>query len=334
MDKLFLDHSQIFSCPSCGDAFDVLDNVFICLSCAKKYSFDGGILQAFHMDDERGHEDVTEIVKKFYEENPFPNYQDVDTKESLMHKADNGLFANLLNRQIPYHARVLEVGCGTGQLSNYLGMTAGRAIFGADLCLNSLMLGQNFKTNNQIANAGFVQMNLFKPVFRPETFHVVICNGVLHHTRDPFGGFKSIARLVKKGGMIIVGLYNKYGRIPNDMRGFIFEITGNKFLRLDPHIRKSGLTDLRKHTWFMDQYKHPHESKHTIGEVLRWFDLSGFNFVNGIPKLNPLESFSKDEKLFQVNDRGSLFDRFLVQAKMIFTPHNEGGFYIMIGQKR
>ena len=35
-------------------------------------------------------------------------------------------------------------------------------------------------------------MNLFKPCFKPEQFDVVLCNGVLHHTADPWGGFQSI----------------------------------------------------------------------------------------------------------------------------------------------
>ncbi|MBI3491760.1 MAG: carbamoyltransferase, partial [Acidobacteria bacterium] len=64
--------------------------------------------------------DVTEIVKQFYETNPFPNYDDLDTPRALLEKARAGLFARLLNEQIPYDARVLEVGCGTGQLTNFL----------------------------------------------------------------------------------------------------------------------------------------------------------------------------------------------------------------------
>ena len=38
-------------------------------------------------------------------------------------------------------------------------------------------------------------------------FDVVLCNGVLHHTSDPYGGYRGIARLVKPGGLIVVGLY-------------------------------------------------------------------------------------------------------------------------------
>ena len=88
--------------------------------------------------------DVTEIVKQFYEKTPFPNYDDLDNRRALLEKARAGLFARLLNEQIPYDARVVEVGCGTGQLTNFLSI-AHRSVLGMDVCLNSLRLAQSFK---------------------------------------------------------------------------------------------------------------------------------------------------------------------------------------------
>ena len=54
-----------------------------------------------------------------------------------------------------------------------------------------------FKQQNDCDRAHFVQMNLFRPAFKPGSFDLVISNGVLHHTSDPFLGFKSISRLVR-----------------------------------------------------------------------------------------------------------------------------------------
>ena len=48
-----------------------------------------------------------------------------------------------MNEQIPFNVNVLEVGCGTGQLTNYLGL-ASRNVFGTDMCLNSLKLAEVF----------------------------------------------------------------------------------------------------------------------------------------------------------------------------------------------
>ena len=69
---------------------------------------------------ERVDGDVTDIVKQFYEAHPFPNYDDHDSLESLLKKSRRGIYARLLAEQIPFNSRVLEVGCGTGQLTNFL----------------------------------------------------------------------------------------------------------------------------------------------------------------------------------------------------------------------
>ncbi len=66
--------------------------------------------------------------RSFYEEAPFPNYDDLDSPESLRLKAERGVFARLLTEQIPFGSRILECGCGTGQLSNFPGLTWGRAL--------------------------------------------------------------------------------------------------------------------------------------------------------------------------------------------------------------
>jgi hypothetical protein len=56
--------------------------------------------------------DVTEMVKAFYEETPFPNYDDIDSRETLVMKARQGRFAAALDDQLPDGAIVLEAGCG------------------------------------------------------------------------------------------------------------------------------------------------------------------------------------------------------------------------------
>src|SRR5262249_3794161 len=135
--------------------------------------------------------DVTEMVKEFYEATPFPDYDDFDSAASLAMKAREGRFARLLDEQLPLKARIIECGSGTSQLSNFLSI-AHREVYATDMCLNSLRMGRRFAQDHHLDTVSFVQMNLFRPVFRAESFHVVISNGVLHHTSDPVGGFRSI----------------------------------------------------------------------------------------------------------------------------------------------
>ncbi len=325
-------HSDIFMCPACTGSLEMLDNGIKCFSCHNLYKVENDIPLLFWPTEwDSSKKDVTHIVKEFYEKSPFPNYEGFENIGDLVQKAKRTFFANLLNEQIPFNVRVLEVGCGTGQMSNFLGV-ARRYIFAADLCLNSLKLGQNFKRKNNLENVGFYQMNLFKPIFKEESFPLIICNGVLHHTSDPLEGFRSISSLVKKGGYILVGLYNSYGRLITDLRRIIFKVTGDRFKSLDPRLRDRG--ESKKDSWFMDQYKHPQESKHTIGEVLKWFDKTGIDFVYGIPNLKAFNGFNLKDSIFRKHPRGNWIDHFITQSSLFLKGSKEGGFFIMIGKKK
>lgn len=328
------EHLDIFACPSCKGDLEIVEDSITCSRCNNLYQVEDNIpLLFWPTDRDNSEKDVTNIVKDFYEESPFPNYEELENVGDLVQKAQSTFFANLLNNQIPFNIRVLEVGCGTGQMSNFLGV-AQRYIFASDVCLNSLKLGQEFKRNNNLKNIGFYQMNLFKPIFKLESFPLVICNGVLHHTSNPFAGFLSISKLVKKGGYILVGLYNKYGRLITDMRRIIFKVSGDHFKFLDPRLRGQDRGETKRDSWFNDQYNHPNELKHTIGEVLKWFEKTGFDFVYGIPNPKAFEGFKLNDVIFKKHPRGNWFDHFITQAHLFSTGSKEGGLFIMIGKKQ
>lgn len=322
---------DIFICPACHGKLDV-SRKLKCRDCKRTFKKEGDVPLLFWPNNWNSKDDVTETVKSFYEENPFPNYDDIDSIWTLKQKAAKGIFVRLLNEQIPDDAHILEVGCGTGQLSNILGSSGKRKVLATDICLNSLKLGQEFKKKNKISGTSFFQMNLFRPIFKPESFDIIICNGVLHHTSDPFLGFKTISRLVKPGGYIIVGLYNKIGRIPTDIRRVFFSVFGKRLAGIDPVMKDKNIALNKRETWFADQYKNPHESKHSIGEVLGWFDKEGFKFINGIPKPSLSSYFSEKEKIFEKNPKGNFIDHLLVELGILLSGGKEGGFFVMIGR--
>lgn len=326
---------DIFCCPKCRGSLRPERETLVCLDCGAVYATENGIPLLFHPHDPKDQgRDVTDVVKAFYEENPFPNYDEFDSKESLAEKANRGIFARLLDDQLPGGARVLECGCGTGQLSNFLGMRWNRTVFGSDLCLNSLRLAKGFRDRSDIKNAAFLQMNLFRPAFKENVFDVVISNGVLHHTSDPLGGFESISRLVKPGRFIVIGLYNTIGRLGTDFLRFLFHASGDKLRFLDAHVRNKNYTEARKRAWFMDQYKHPHESKHSYDEVLTdWFDANGFDFLSSVPK-SDLGAFTAEEKLFEPHGKGTRATRFLAEVGLAMKRGDAGGLFIMIGRKK
>lgn len=324
---------EILICPSCqNSSISLKENKIFCNNCNKEYLNDFVPLMFEDNSWDEKKQDVTKQVQDFYETTPFPNYEGIESINDLVKKAETGFYAKFLNEQIPFNAKVLEVGCGTGQLANYLGL-ASRKLYGTDICLHSLKLAEKFRLKNNISNTNFFQMNLFKPIFQEKSFDLVICQGVLHHTSDPYQGFMEINKLVKPGGYIIIGLYNQYGRYITDIRRFLFNITKDKFKFFDPRLKKEDRGFAKRNAWFKDQYKHPHESKHTIGEVLKWFDNHNIEFINSIPKTKLFTYVKNNEKLFKKNQRGNFLDHFLVQLYSIIDGYREGGLFIMIGRK-
>jgi len=320
------------SCPVGDGGALVRDGDGIkCAACGRRYNVDDGVPQMFwpHEPLPTG-VDPTDAVKAFYEETPFPNYDDHDSLRSLIEKSRRGVYADELNRALPFNSTILEVGCGTGQLSNFLGVSC-RRVIGADMCLNSLRLAERFRREHHLSRVRFVQMNLFRPAFRPRQFDVVLCNGVLHHTGDPRGGFEGLVPLVKPGGYIIVGLYNRYGRIMNRARAGLFQLSGGRGKWLDPYLRRERLSADKRRAWFEDQYRHPHESTHTVGEVLEWFERTGLDFVRGVPSTTGEPDFAGG--LLTKTRPGTALDHWRTELKQIVTGNREGGFFLMIAQK-
>ena len=206
LPSLICDNLALLQCPACGGALEIshTTNHMTCSDCRDIFAVDNGVPLLYRGNNWDGKPDVTDTVKDFYENNPFPNYEEIDSELTLKESARQGIFARLLDEQTSWNAKILEVGCGTGQLSNFLGMSRGRTVFGADLCLSSLALANQFKTEHGMHHSAFLQMNLFCPAFKPESFDLVICSGVLHHTSDPKLGFKSVSKLVKPNGLIII----------------------------------------------------------------------------------------------------------------------------------
>ena len=324
---------DVLASPCCRADMSPGEGSLICTECRHVFPAEEGIPRLFWPHESIDeHSDVTETVKAFYEDTPFPNYQEHESLRSLIDKSRRGGYGHMLQESIPFNSTILEVGCGTGQLSNFLGISS-RRVIGTDLCLNSLGLGEEFRRKHDLRRVAFLQMNLFRPVFKPEQFDVVFCSGVLHHTSDPFGGFRGLVPLVKPGGHIVIGLYNTWGRLMTDLRRTTFRLTRGRAKWLDPYLRSSRLSPDKERAWFADQYQHPHESKHTTGEVLRWFEEAGLGFVRGLPSMALGSAPPPVGGLFTAEPPGSKLDHLLAQATQIVTGSREGGFFLMIGQR-
>ena len=256
---------------------------------------------------------TVEKVINFYNEAPFPNYEDNDDKSSINQKGDNNYLASKFKNFIGFNKNILEVGCGTGQLSLYFSIGNNNRVYALDPTLASIDLGKKFAKKNKIENVKFVNADIFDDIFNDEIFDFIWTNGVLHHTKNPKLAFDITSKYLKKDGYILVGLYNKYGRARTLFRRFLYKFFGKSIVMLlDPTLRKikKGNNNQIK-SWIRDQYEHPVESLHTLDEVLKWFDNNNIEFINSIPQCVIEKDYEKS--IFEKSSIGTFLSRFFSQ---------------------
>ncbi len=276
----------------------------------------------------------TKKVTEFYKITPFPNYKDDDDKQSILEKGNRNILASQFKKFIGYNKKVLEVGCGTGQLSIFFSIGNNNEIVGFDPTIQSLNLAKSFVEKNEIKNIEFVNADIFDDVLVDDYFDFIWCSGVLHHTKNPYQAFEVISKSLKRDGYILLGLYNKIGRIRTILRKYLSKIFGLKFLEIfDPTLKNLKISDAERKSWIKDQYLHPIESLHTLDEVLDWFKKNDIEYINSIPSCD--FEFSQDyNDLFVKKSRGNLYSRIINQFFMIFNKlGSDGGLFIVIGKK-
>jgi SAM-dependent methyltransferase len=316
------DWRDLLACPAC--AGPLLES-WRCASCGAQYREVGDIARLRLTGDPR-----TETVRQFYEQTPFPGYPPHDSLAWLRLRAERSRFAGLLDRAIPGDARIVEVGCGTGQMSLYLAR-ADRMVIGVDLTLASLRLAARAAARFGIAQARFVESDLNRPALREGAFDVVYSSGVLHHTPDPRAAFGRIARLARPGGMIVVGLYNAVARLPLRARRAAARLTGFRWIPFDPILRDRRNEPDRREAWLRDQYRHPEEHRHTHGEVLRWFAENGVDYVRAFPSALLADD---SEELFAPAEDCWAPEAWLAQLGWMRSLGAEGGLFVMVGRRR
>jgi SAM-dependent methyltransferase len=274
-------------------------------------------------------DDATETVRRFYDAAPFPGYPPREDLQSLCARAERNVFARLLDRAIPGDARVVDVGCGTGQMCLYLAR-ADRVVVGADLTRASLVLGAAAAARFGLDRVQFIETDLRRPGLARGAFDVVYSSGVVHHTPDPRASFARLAELARPGGFVVVGVYNAIARIPTRLRRVAARCSGYRVIPFDPVLRDRRHDAARREAWVRDQYRHPEEHRHTIGEVQRWFAGAGVEFLRTYP--SAMFDDTPEELFTPAGDNWGL-ERWLTQLAWMRTLGREGGLFFTIGRR-
>jgi SAM-dependent methyltransferase len=317
MDRLL----ELLACPACSGT---LATTWSCHGCGRQFEIAEGIPNLRIPGDQR-----TETVRGFYERTPFPGYPPRDSLHALRARAGRSEFARLMDRAIPGDARIVEMGCGTGQMCLYL-QRADRIVIGADLTRASLRLGAAAARRFGVEGVQFVETDLRQPGLKADAFDVVYSSGVLHHTPDPRAAFGHLVKLARPGGMIVLGVYNAFARLPLRLRRLAARLTGFRVIPFDPVLRDRTHETARHDAWLRDQYQHPEEHRHTLAEVQGWFAENGVRYLRAYPSAvlgeEPGELFARAADNWRP-------ESWLAQLEWMRTLGHEGGLFFTIGQR-
>jgi glycosyltransferase involved in cell wall biosynthesis/2-polyprenyl-3-methyl-5-hydroxy-6-metoxy-1,4-benzoquinol methylase len=110
-----------------------------------------------------------------------------------------------LIRRIPPGSRVLELGCATGYMSEYLRTERNCTVVGVEYDRG---MANRAKAHCDQVIVGDVQKDHWLKSLSDEPFDVITCADILEHLRDPIGLLKKLPKLLKEDGCLIASLPN------------------------------------------------------------------------------------------------------------------------------
>lgn len=250
--------------------------------------------------------DTADRVLAFYASLPFNQHASPAAQAASIRRHDTTASYPVLRPLLHAGAQVLDVGCGTGWLANGLRLRHAAAVTGIDF--NPTAIGFAREVAAALgADTRFEVADLFR--YAPgRRFDLVTSIGALHHTGDCHGAIRRVAAdLLAPGGHLFIGLYHAHGRAPFLAHFRALREGGASEAALFAAYRRlhpatTDLTHLR--SWFRDQVLHPHETQHTLAELLPLLrdagltlqatSFDGFAPVTDLPALLAAEPAQRD----------------------------------------
>lgn len=194
----------------------------------------------------------TDKIREFYDKLQFPGHY---TRQSLDYHCPQirNPFLQLIDQHLVDGKSVVDIGCGSGLITNLMATRYPNSNFTAIDFSNGAKYGESFAIENSITNVNFQQIDFLEWIPQ-QNFDIVICQGVLHHIPDYISAWKKLKSITSLRGKLIVGLYHPWGKI----------------------LKKITHINYRSSTLEKDQEYNPWETSfgfHTIKKHMLGFDL-------------------------------------------------------------
>jgi 2-polyprenyl-3-methyl-5-hydroxy-6-metoxy-1,4-benzoquinol methylase len=225
--------------------------------------------------------DVPARVRAFYAGLAFNRHGTPEAQAAEIRRRDSIDAYPLLRPLLRPGCRVLDAGCGTGWLANTLRLRYPVDVTGIDFNPWAIAFAQEVAGLLHVATT-FEAADLF--TYDAGTpFDLVVSIGALHHTDDCHGALRRLGvDVLAPGGHLFIGLYHRHGRAPFLAHFAALQAAGLDEQELLEHYRRlhpGAADETHLRSWFRDQVLHPHETQHTLAELMPVLHSAGLALV-------------------------------------------------------
>jgi len=116
------------------------------------------------------------------------------------------LITKLIKKYSETHDKILDIGCGEGQLTNYIKKELdSKNVFGCDYSFSAIKEAK--KNNPQIY---FCVADALKLPYRKSTFDVILCANLFEHVESPAILVKNCYNILNNNGLLIISTPSRY----------------------------------------------------------------------------------------------------------------------------
>ena len=167
---------------------------------------------------------VEQSVKQFYDLYPFPGSYDLLT----LGKATNNKYINLISQYVDHDQQVLDIGCGTGFITNALAVNYYSNFTGIDFSVGA-DIANSIAEDYAINNVKFIKQDFFE-FSTPKKYDLIVAQSFLTHVPRWAEAIEKIKSLSAPDGVIIVSVYNTVGKATQKLLKIKYS---NRRLQLD-----------------------------------------------------------------------------------------------------
>ncbi len=276
-------------------------------------------------------------VKKQYEENPYPRWENlglsIEPREIKDVISDSDLNLDLKKITTSESPEILIAGCGTGQHAITTASKYKKSrILALDLSFKSLSYAKRKANELKINNIDFIQGDILDLESINRKFDIIESVGVLHHMDNPFKGWEILTSCLNNDSLMLIGLYSEKARLHiKEIKNKINKLKLQSNYKNIIKFRKDLIENSDNHWNYIksspdfytvsgvrDLLFHAQEHRFTISKIKEYLDKLGLIFLGFEDKLvkeNFKEIYSNKIDLYNLDN----WERFEKNNPRIFA---------------